>query len=213
MFDVHTHHLSGNPSEAMFSCCMNDSMHPNFQRARYLSAGIHPWYLTEEDINNQLLWLDELLAGDSRLLALGEAGLDKICPTPFQLQLKAFQEVINRSEHYEQPLLIHCVKASGEIIALKKKYTPRQPWIIHGFRGKKELALTYLRHGFYLSYGRYFHPEAVQATPSERLLLETDEASLPIQEVYKQVAAARKVSLNQLVECVDQNINFLFFSR
>lgn len=188
-------------------------MRTDFKEARYLSAGIHPWYLTEEDMNSQLQWLDKLLETDLRLLALGEAGLDKVCSTPFALQLKAFQEVINRSERYEQPLFIHCVKASGEIIALKKELCPRQPWIIHGFRGKKELALTYLRHGFYLSFGRYFHPEAVEVTPSERLLLETDEASLSVKEVYMQVAEVRKVSLNQLEECIDENINFLFFSR
>lgn len=192
---------------------MNDCMRTDFKEARYLSAGIHPWYLTEEDMNSQLQWLDKLLETDSRLLALGEAGLDKVCSTPFALQLKAFQEVINRSERYEQPLFIHCVKASGELIALKKEFHPRQPWIIHGFRGKKELALTYLRCGFYLSFGRYFHPEAVEATPSERLLLETDEASLSVKEVYMQVAEVRKVSLNQLEECIDENINFLFFSR
>lgn len=192
---------------------MNDCMRIDFKEARYLSAGIHPWYLTEEDMNSQLQWLDKLLETDSRLLALGEAGLDKVCSTPFALQLKAFQEVINRSERYEQPLFIHCVKASGELIALKKELHPRQPWIIHGFRGKKELALTYLRHGFYLSFGRYFHPTAVEATPSERLLLETDETSLSVKEVYMQVAEVRKVSLNQLEECIDENINFLFFSR
>lgn len=192
---------------------MNDSMRIDFKEARYLSAGIHPWYLTEEDMNSQLQWLDKLLETDSRLLALGEAGLDKVCSTPFALQLKALQEVINRSERYEQPLFIHCVKASGELIALKKELHPRQPWIIHGFRGKKELALTYLRHGFYLSFGRYFHPAAVEATPSERLLLETDETSLSVKEVYMQVAEVRKVSLNQLEECIDENINFLFFSR
>ena len=28
-----------------------------------------------------------------------------------------------------------------------------------------------------------------------------------------QVAEVRKVSLNQLEECIDENINFLFFSR
>lgn len=192
---------------------MNDSMRIDFKEARYLSAGIHPWYLTEEDMNSQLQWLDKLLETDSRLLALGEAGLDKVCSTPFALQLKAFQEVINRSERYEQPLFIHSVKASGELIALKKELHPCQPWIIHGFRGKKELALTYLRHGFYLSFGRYFHPAAVEATPSERLLLETDETSLSVKEVYMQVAEVRKVSLNQLEECIDENINFLFFSR
>lgn len=192
---------------------MSDRMRTGFKEAHYLSAGIHPWYLTEEDMNSQLQWLDELLETDSRLLALGEAGLDKVCPTSFTLQLKAFQEVINRSERYEQPLFIHCVKASAEVIALKKQHAPHQPWIIHGFRGKKELALTYLRHGFYLSFGRYFHPEAVEVTPPERLLLETDEASLSVKEVYTQVAEVRKVSLNQLEKCIDENINFLFFSR
>ena len=69
---------------------MNDCMRIDFKEARYLSAGIHPWYLTEEDMNSQLQWLDKLLETDSRLLALGEAGLDKVCSTPFALAAQSF---------------------------------------------------------------------------------------------------------------------------
>lgn len=213
MFDVHTHHLSENLLEALFSCCMKDKESLAFRKARYLSAGIHPWYVTEEDMNRQLEWLDNLLAADSRLLAVGEAGLDKLCDTAYTLQLTAFREVINRSERYEQPLFIHCVKASNDVIALKKECAPRQPWIIHGFRGKKELAVMFLKQGFYLSFGRYFQPEALAVVPTDRLLLETDDCGLSIEEVYKQVALVRQTTLNQLSESIDENINRLFFSR
>ena len=214
MFDVHTHHLPENPSEVLFSCCMKDRETAAFRRARYLSAGIHPWYLTEEDMNRQLEWLDNLSVTDSsRLLALGEAGLDKCCPTPYVLQLAAFREVINRSEQFQLPLLIHCVKAFNELVRLRKEQTYQQVWIIHGFRGKRELATELLRHGFYLSFGKHFHPEALAIVPADRLLLETDECGTSVKEIYEQAALVRKTGIDELAESIDRNINSLFFSR
>lgn len=214
MFDVHTHRLPENSSEVLLSCCMKDRETAAFRQARYLSAGIHPWFLTEEDMGRQLEWLDNLSVTDSsRLLALGEAGLDKCCPTPYALQLAAFREVINRSEQFRLPLLIHCVKAFNEIVLLRKEQACQQMWIIHGFRGKRELAVELLRHGFYLSFGKYFQPEALAAVPADRLLLETDESGTSMREIYEQAALVRKTGPDELAECISRNINFLFFSR
>ena len=47
---------------------------------------------------------------------------------------------ISISERLSKPLILHIVKAYPEIIALRKSLRPAQPWIIHGFRGKPQLA-------------------------------------------------------------------------
>ena len=81
------------------------------------------------------------------------------------------------SEKNSLPLILHVVKAFPEIIALKKELKPRQPWIIHGFRGKPELAKELHRHGFFLSLGERHNPDAAAIIPAERLLLESDEGT------------------------------------
>ena len=76
-FDVHTHHLSACPSEAIFNA---DSKYiPLPDEAMWLSVGIHPWHLTSENYPMQLRWIESVLGKDKRVIALGEAGLDKCC--------------------------------------------------------------------------------------------------------------------------------------
>lgn len=79
------------------------------------------------------------------------------------------------SETLGKPLILHIVKSFPEIIALKKQWKPAQPWIIHGFRGKPQLARELLAHGFHLSYGKKYNPASLALTPASRLLRETDE--------------------------------------
>lgn len=145
--DIHTHHLPVHPDEAIISYYCSSHSLTDMNRAVHLSAGIHPWFLTEEDITLQLAWLDTLLE-DKRLLAIGEVGLDKCCHTPFALQQKAFEAQIICSEHRDLPMILHIVRAYQELIAYRKSLHARQPWIIHGFRGKKEVARTLLDQGF-----------------------------------------------------------------
>ena len=153
LLDVHTHHLPPLPETALWSCCMQDRDLPAFEQARWISPGIHPWYLSSGTLDRQAEWLESLLVGDARVLAVGESGLDRLCDTPFDVQQEAFRISVSLSERYRIPLVIHAVKSFNELVACKKEANPSQPWIIHGFRGKKELAASLLRHGFYLSVG------------------------------------------------------------
>ena len=150
---------------------------------------------------------------DGRIIALGEGGLDKLCSTPYSLQMEAFLNLVKRSENYRLPLLIHAVKYAHEIMELKKRVCPNQPWIIHGFRGKKELASGYLQHGFYLSFGEKYQEDALKAVPDDKLLLETDESKSDIREIYEQAADIRNVSLEELTAHIQENISRLFFNR
>ena len=137
--DVHTHRLPPNPEEAIVCCRYSDFPLAIQQEATYLSVGIHPWYLTQEDIQLQLEWLNNRLQ-DQRIIAIGESGLDKCCRTPLDLQLEAFEKQTARSESLHLPMILHVVRAYQEIIACRKNLRACQPWIIHGFRGKKEVA-------------------------------------------------------------------------
>lgn len=213
LLDIHSHHLAGSPENVLLSCCMEDQNKPDYLRASHLSISIHPWYLTEENLPAQLKWATETVASNPHVLAIGEAGLDKCCPVSYDLQQKAFLQAIRLSEQYHLPLIIHTVHTSNEIITLRRETSARQPWIIHGFRGKKELAISYLRHGFYLSFGEKYQEASLTSIPSERLLLETDTSQTPISQLVEKAAYLRRISVQTLCNEIRENTNRLFFSR
>lgn len=208
--DIHTHHLTTHPDTQLLSCSFRDKASSAFQQAVQLSVGIHPWYITDVDYPLQQQWVEQMFQ-EKRVMAVGEGGLDKLCATPMQLQEQAFRWLIERSEEFHLPLIIHCVKCTAEILRLKKEYAPSSPWIIHGFRGKPQQASEYLRHGFYLSYGERYSALALQQTPLERLFLETDESSLDPDELYQRAAACKEIPLKTLEDSVFENINRVFY--
>ena len=81
------------------------------------------------------------------------------------------------------------------------------------FRGKKELAESLVRQGFYLSFGEKYQVEALQAVPADRLLLETDESICPIEELYWLAARQRNIGVEQLVSEIQETTGLLFFNQ
>lgn len=206
--DIHTHRFTDlAPEEVLLSCPVLKKEIP--AEAVYLSAEIHPWHLTAENLSCQIERMENMLS-DSRVLALGEVGLDKLTECPYPIQIKAFEEIVSISEAYGKPLIIHCVKSVDELIAIRKKMRPALPWIMHGFRGKPQQADSLLRHGFYLSFGEHYNSQVMKEIPIERLFLETDESNVPIDELYNRAAAIRHISAEELKLAVLHNVNNVF---
>lgn len=206
--DIHTHRFTDSaPEEVLLSCPVLKKEIP--AEAVYLSAEIHPWHLTAENLSCQIERMENMLS-DSRVLALGEVGLDKLTECPYPIQIKAFEEIVSISEAYGKPLIIHCVKSVDELIAIRKEMRPALPWIMHGFRGKPQQADSLLRHGFYLSFGEHYNSQVMKEIPIERLFLETDESNVPIDELYNRAAAIRHISAEELKLAVLHNVNNVF---
>ena len=206
--DIHTHRFTDSaPEEVLLSCPVLKKEIP--AEAVYLSAEIHPWHLTAENLSCQIERMENMLS-DSRVLALGEVGLDKLTECPYPIQIKVFEEIVSISEAYGKPLIIHCVKSVDELIAIRKKMRPALPWIMHGFRGKPQQADSLLRHGFYLSFGEHYNSQVMKEIPIERLFLETDESNVPIDELYNRAAAIRHISAEELKLAVLHNVNNVF---
>ena len=132
-YDIHTHHLPVHPEDA----AIVNSLVPTFdvETGLYRSVGIHPWELTEHNAGQLLDYLKQQLR-KKQFVAVGEAGLDKLAVASMELQLTVFKAQVRLSEEYGLPLIIHCVKAMDELLAVKKEFRPQQAWIWHGFRGK-----------------------------------------------------------------------------
>ena len=178
----------------------------------FYSAGIHPWDLTEFDTERRLECLREQLA-EKQLVAVGEAGLDKLAAAPMQLQVAVFKEQVELSEKYRLPLIIHCVKAMEELLAVKKEFRPVQPWIWHGFRGKPQQARQLMENGMYLSFGEHYPEQTVRTMPVDRMFLETDDSPVDIEEVLHRVARTRGTDVEELRQAIRENIQKVFFRR
>ena len=206
-FNIHTH-VSVHPESEILSLAPEELSTDN--RSFYASVGIHPWTLTEENADIQWKALCESIK-DKRIVAIGECGLDKLKGPSMELQTAVFKQEAALAEDSSLPLIIHCVKAFNELVQLKKAISPRQPWIIHGFRGKLPLALDCIRHGFYLSIGSHFQENALKVIPLERLFIETDESEESIGSIYQRVAETKGISLQELIEAINKNLREVFF--
>lgn len=207
LLDIHSHH-AGNRSAAIVDYPFECPFPPVGEG--YYSTGIHPWIL--EASMPEPVWerLEEQCA-DRRMLAVGEAGIDKLAKAPLPLQIEAFGRQALIAERCERPLIIHCVKAMEELLAVRRKLRPRQPWIWHGFRGKAQQAAQLLKAGFYLSFGERYAEDALAMVPPERLFLETDESRLPIGDILQNAACVRSIPAEELQEIVRKNIQNVFF--
>lgn len=210
ILDIHTHtHEMESGGKSIINYRL--PVESPFIEGYYYSIGIHPWDLTVDSLKQQADSLCRQLP-DRRIVAIGEAGLDKLTEAPMPLQLMAFGMQVEMAEEYKLPLIIHCVKAMGELLAAKKKFRPRQPWIWHGFRGKPEQAVQLLDKGFYLSFGEFYSEEAMKIVPGDRIFLETDESSLDIEDILCRAAKVRGIEVAELREIVRRNIQRVFFN-
>ena len=170
----------------------------------YFSYGIHPWALDDAEFQAEkaLQTLEEKLKLP-QVLALGEAGLDKMHKASFERQIELFERQIELSEALQKPMILHDVKSHNEIIALRKKHKAQQPWIVHGFSGTEQDVRQLIGQGIYLSVGEsLLHPErkiykSFKFIDLDYLFLETDMAEIGIEAVYE--AAARLLEMDLLV--------------
>lgn len=182
------------------------SHHPEHEGERTIlqgrdSWGIHPW-----DVKPDML----SLSPPPGILAIGECGLDRLCSTAYDLQLDAFRMQVRLSETLAKPLIVHCVKAIDDVLRLRRECRPRQPWILHGFRGKPRQLQSLLDAGFYVSFGFRFQAETLRACPLQRLLLETDDDPRPIMPLYLTTCRLLDITPKTLADCMEAHFRNLF---
>lgn len=214
MIDIHSHKVH---SERLYKqiVALEASSLPDLQSCAssqnetvFLSAGVHPWKALLWNLN--LASALETLFFDSRVLLIGEIGLDKVSSVPFDVQQRVFDAQLEMAEAAKKPVLLHVVQAMAEMLEAKKKYRAIPSWIIHGFRGGKQESEQYTRKDFYLSFGMKFNREGLLACPHNRLFLETDDSDQDIKSLYEQVAQVLKCSVEELEKQIDANFLSVF---
>jgi TatD DNase family protein len=211
--DIHTHH--NRPSNPGVISVRNILMREarDYQPADgYFSIGLHPWESDVESLDKQVF---EDLLTRPEIIAVGECGLDRLRGADMRRQTGIFIQQALLAEKHRMPVYIHCVRAWDEITGLKKELSPTVPWMVHGYRGKARVADQLIDNGFYLSFGENILSmnrvlsDIVRNTPIGRMLLETDEGTTPIEEIYAVAAKIKNLSLDELQACLLQNFELL----
>lgn len=164
--DIHTHTRCGE------DCIVSLPFGAEVPEKGYYSVGIHPWdsaLCTQADL--------ERIARQALLpnvIAIGECGLDALRGGSVDVQERIFRAQVDISESAGKPLIIHAVRTLNRIIELRRELRPAQRWIVHGFRGKPQLAASLLHAGIDLSFGERYNIESYNITPTERRFHETD---------------------------------------
>ena len=209
--NLHTHQFS-NDSEVVeivsqYPWEFNASI-PNY------SIGIHPWYIDENRLENDLEIIKEKLQL-SECLALGECGLDKRIEIPLSVQITVFKKQLELVQQTNKPIILHCVAAFEEVIAIKKEMKIENPMIIHGFSKNEQVAQSLFKNGFYLSFGKYLlrNPDlekVINFAPENQILLETDTIEETIYEVYEKAASIKGISVQEMKTMVFTNFSKIF---
>jgi TatD DNase family protein len=176
----------------------------------YGSAGLHPYWLDKTELEMQFSRLT-VLSQQSNIALIGECGLDKTIDIPLNFQNEVFERQVLLAETVGKPVLVHCVKAFNEVVALKKKLTPAVPWVIHGFNNNANILKTLIDNDLYISMGTALFrsnsnaAKLIRQIPAERLFLETDAKPVSIKKVYAVASEHLKISTEQLRRNIYQN--------
>ncbi|WP_157821871.1 TatD family hydrolase [Tenacibaculum sp. Bg11-29] len=210
--DIHTHNNTN--SDSVLSIINSYPTSINFSLP--FSIGIHPWYIKEETINEEVLFIKEKLLL-KECYAIGECGLDKLSDVDYAIQLAVFRKHIKLSEAHKKPLIVHCVKSFQDILRLKKELRPIRKWIIHGFHKNEQIASDLIKNGCFLSFGKSLITstklqEVFFKTPLNKIFLETDDSLIDIATIYQKASILKNITINELKINIHQNFNNIFIT-
>ncbi|WP_140938824.1 TatD family hydrolase [Sphingobacterium lumbrici] len=207
--DVHTHSRDERDDVLSLQNCI---VAKDYFPSAVCSVGIHPRYI-DFDFDKQYKAL-ETYSARGNVLAIGECGLDKLTETEWDKQIRCFEQQIQLANDVGKPLIIHCVHAYQEICQILLQQKVAVPVIFHGFNKNIALARPLLKQGYLISLGADMLKGAknnlITDLPLDKILLETDDKSISIVDIYTYFCAVRKISMDQLRNQLAQNFQNVF---
>lgn len=149
----------------------------------YAAVGVHPSDIA--DLNEDTFeWLKQQTAWE-KTVAVGEIGLDYYWDKELEVQERQrywFRRQLELAKEAGLPIIIHSRDAAEDTMEIvRQAYAMEIPGVIHCYSYSKELALEYVKMGYYIGVGGVVTfknarklKETVEALPLERILLETD---------------------------------------
>lgn len=175
------------------------------------ALGIHPLYVPQA-VEADLAALDAALtrhAGDPRLVAVGEIGLDYFVPALCTPAMRERQQFFYRAQlvlarQHQLPVLLHVRKSADHLLKHLRAVWAHSPGgkppagqagLAHAFSGSTEQAQAFLALGFKLGVGgaATFEParrlrHLAASLPATALVMETDSPDMPPHWLYTTAA-------------------------
>ncbi|MDO4988561.1 MAG: TatD family hydrolase [Synergistes sp.] len=204
----------------------------------YAAVGVHPHEAAK--VSSDYIDEIETLSKDSRVLAIGEIGLDYFYDiSPREVQRKVFAEQLELAKRAAKPVVIHVRDsksksdgdAASELLHLLREHGAEKcGGVIHCFSGNAKEARSALELGFYISFaGPITYPsnrvlrEIAADIPIDRILCETDSPYLApqgyrgkrneprhVRSVYECIAMLRGMSVDKFADIVCKNFERAF---
>jgi len=145
----------------------------------WAAAGSHPD--DADHVDGARLEAYRALAGDARVAAIGEIGLDyHYEDVPRAVQKEAFARQLALARELDLPVIVHDREAHADALEIVDAY-PGTRGVFHCFSGSLEMARELLRRGWYVGFTGVLTfknarraLEVAENVPLHRILLETD---------------------------------------
>ncbi len=172
----------------------------------YYSVGLHPLEAKKWELSSKSI-LRRSVQEDSKVVAIGELGLDFFKNENKTQQIDALIPQMELAYELELPVIIHCRDAASEMIEIcndlsKKGRCPKG--VLHCWTGTPKEMEQFLDLGFYISFsGIVTFPKAKQIhecaklVPNDKYLIETDSpflAPVPFRGKRNEPAYVEKVA-------------------
>jgi TatD DNase family protein len=196
----------------------------------YATVGMHPH--DAKDVGADELDVLKNLAADSKVIAIGETGLDYYYShSPHDVQRRVFGQFIHMARQAQLPIIVHERDAAQDATELLRCGGAGElRGVIHCFTGNYESACAYLDLGFYLSFTGIITfknanalREVVSKIPLECILVETDSPYLtPVphrgkrnepayaRHVAETIANVKGISFEEIAQITTANAKQLF---
>ncbi len=169
------------------------------------AIGIHPWNVSR---HLNLKKMADNIFNYSKILALGEIGLDYSLQykKTKELQIEVLKKQLSLSCDFKLPVILHCVKASNDLLTLLKQY--KTFGILHGFSGSLEEAQIFIQQGFKIGFNANILKEnfkkircLAKKIPVDSIVLESDfpyaSQLNDLPKILKEIVLLRNDYLNQ----------------
>lgn len=195
----------------------------------YAMVGVHPDEVGE--LNEETFEELRRLAREPKVVAIGEIGLDYYWDEePRTVQKQWFIRQLELARELDLPVNIHSREASEDTFQIMKEHAAGLTGSIHCFSGSKELALEYVKRGFYIGVGGVVTfkngkklKQVVEAIPLESIVLETDcpylapepfrgkrNQSSYIRYVAEEIAQLKGVTYEEVIAQTEENARKLY---
>ena len=195
-------------------------LHHRYPDLVYPAVGYHPWHLTPEGIEENLVFIKEHL---SQCVALGEVGLDYQAKVKKKLQQEVLAKLLEIAARENRPVILHTRFSQPRALRMVKEAGIGKA-VFHWYSGSLEVLEEIVAADYFISAtpaAAYSppHQAALEAAPLSHIIMETD-APVVYQEMIsepadllvtaRELSRIKRIELSQVIETTTANARSFF---